>query len=169
MKNFKQIKEKLESEFILERRDSISVRIRDQRSAELFRKEILKFTTSTGGPKAEVHMERSGGQYVIEVTPKTVADEKIIKTFIEDAGLEVLKNEFITSMKNSIREEESFLFTTHEGDDVLVTPQISKKIVEIHDTLNDVNQEIFLEMIVHGKETFNQATSFCESYSRIQE
>lgn len=169
MKRFKQIKENLDSQMVLERRDTISVRIRDQRSAELLRNELTKFTSSTGGPKAEIHMERSGSHYIVRVTPKTNADEKIVKSFIDDAGLEILKNEFIASMKNSIREDESFLFTTQSGEDVVVSPQVARKIVEIHDTLNDVNQEVFLEMVVHGKETFNQAASFCESYSRIQE
>lgn len=167
MKKFKEIKEKLNSQVVLERRDTVSVKIRDQRSAELLRSELSKFTSTTGGPKADIQMEKSGSHYVIHVTPKTTADEKLVKSFIEDAGLEVLKNEFISSMKNSIRENQSFLFNTSNGEEILVSPDTSKKIIEIHDTLNDVNQEVFLEMVIHGKETFEQAKSFCESYSKI--
>jgi hypothetical protein len=169
MKNFKEIKKSLDSHIVLERRETISAKIRDQRSAELLRKELLKFTSTTSGPKADVTMERSGSQYIINVTPKTPADEKIVRSFMDDAGIEVLKNEFISSLRNSIREDESFLFSTHSGEEVLVTPETGKRIVEIHDILNETNQEVFLEMVVHSKETFNQATSFCESYSRIQE
>jgi hypothetical protein len=169
MKNFKEIKKSLDSHVVLERRETISAKIRDQRSAELLRKELVKFTSSTSGPKADVSMERSGSYYIINVTPRTSADEKIVRSFMDDAGIEVLKNEFILSLRNSINKNESFLFSTYVGQEVLVTPEIARKVVEIHDTLNNINQEIFLEMIVHEKETFEQATSFCESYSRIQE
>jgi hypothetical protein len=169
MKNFKEIKKSLDSHVVLERRETISARISDKRSAELLQKELTKFTSTTRGPKADVTMEKSGSHYVVSVTPKTSADDKIIRSFMDDAGIELLKNEFISSLRKNIIEEESFLFSTQSGEEVLVTPAIGRKIAEIHDILNDTNQEMFLEMVIYSKDTFNQATSFCESYSKIQE
>ena len=137
--------------------------VKDMKSAEFIRNELSSLV------KAEFKVSKKGTGYQINITPKTSQDEKIVSSFMDDARIEMLKDEFVRGINKTRNIGESLEFTTFMGDTVVLTPKNSSRIVEIHDTLHEDNQEIFMEMLVHSSETFEQATNFCETYAGNKE
>jgi len=162
MKNFKQLREKL-SNFTLDEKNHLSYNMKDMKSAEFIKKEL------SGLVKADFDMKRKGSSYVLTVSPNTTQDEKVIKAFMDDARIEMLKNEFVRNVHKTRELGEEVEFTTFTGETVVLSPNTCSRIVEIHDTLHEENQEVFMDMLVHSSETFEQAKNFCETYSETKE
>lgn len=161
MRNFKELRDKLYSN--LSERKEMNYVVKDMKSAEFIRNEL------SGLVKAEFKISKKGSEYQINVTPKTSQDEKIVSSFMDDARIEMLKDEFIRGIHKTREIRENIEFVTFSGETVTLTPENSSRIVEIHDTLHEDNQEIFMEMLVHSSETFEQATNFCETYAGNKE
>ena len=158
MKKFKQLREKLNN-FVLDEKNHPSYNMKDMKSAEFIKKEL------SGLVKADFEMKKKGSSYVLSISPKTSQDEKVIKSFMDDAKIDMLKDEFVRGiMKSNLTNEEVSLINS-TGETVEISSGLSRKIVEIHDTLNRDNQELFMEMMVHSKDTFDQMVNFCESYA----
>lgn len=160
MKNFKQIREKASSSLPLEEKNHLSFPVKDTKTSEYIKKEL------SGLVKAEFETEKKGSGYVLKITPSSRQDEDIVKSFMDDAKIEMLKDEFIRGFLKSSSSDESFEQRNFNDETVIIDSDQSKKIIEIHDTLDRENQEIFMEMIVHSKETFDQIVNFCETYSK---
>ena len=161
MRNFKELRSKLYSN--LSEKKEMNYVVKDMKSAEFIRKEL------SGLVKAEFKLSKNGSEYQVNVIPKTPQDEKIVSSFMDDARIEMLKDEFIRGIHKTKEIGEELQFTTFVGDTVVLTPETSSKIVEIHDTLHEDNQEIFMEMLVHSSETFEQAKNFCQTYAGSKE
>ena len=73
----------------------------------------------------------------------------------------MLKNEFIHGVRKITETKNNFELTTFSGDVVVLDSETASKIVEIHDSLKEENQEVFMEMLVYSKETFDQVESLC--------
>lgn len=158
MKKFKDIREKI-SQVSIEEKNHLSYSVKDIKSAEFIKKEL------SGLVKADFEIKKKGSKHIITAMPKTSQDEKIIKSFMDDAKIEMLKDEVVRGLTRTRMTNENFVFESWDGGQVSISPSMSGKIMEIHDTLNRDNQELFLEMIVHSKETFDQMVNFCETYS----
>lgn len=158
MKTFKNLREKI-NKFSLEEKNNLSYSVKDMKSADYIKKEL------SGIVKAEFEVKKKGTQYVINVIPKTPQDEKIVKSFMSDAKIEMLKENFVLGLNKVKITEELFSFENLMGETIQVTSDMSERIVEIHDTLNRDNQEVFMEMLVYSKETFDQMINFCETYT----
>lgn len=161
MRNFKELREKLYSN--LSEKKEMNYVVKDMKSAEFIRNEL------SGLVKGDFKISKKGSEYQINIIPKTSQDEKVVQSFMDDARIEMLKDEFIRGIHKTRQIGENLEFTTFTGDTVVLTPENSSKIVEIHDTLHEDNQEIFMEMLVHSSETFEQATNFCETYAGNKE
>lgn len=159
MKNFKQLREKV-SVSSIEEKNHLSFQIKDMKTSEYIRKEL------SGLVKAEFDTQKKGSGYVLNITPSSPQDENIVKSFMNDAKIEMLKDEFIRGFLKSSSTNESFDQRNFSDETLSIDPDQSRKIIEIHDTLDRDNQEIFMEMIVHSKETFDQMVNFCETYSK---
>jgi len=157
MKNFKQLREKLDHN-LSEKKDMNYV-VKDMKSAEFLKNEL------SGLIKADFKISKKGSKYQINIIPKSSQDEKVIRSFMDDAKIEMLKDNFVIGMRKSIELGEDVEMETFEGEEVVLEPSLSRKIVEIHDCLHKDNQEIFMEMLVHSNESFEQVKDFCESYS----
>jgi len=162
MKNFKQLREKL-SNFSLDEKNHLSYNMKDMKSAEFIKKEL------SGLVKADFDMKKKGSSYVLSISPKSTQDEKVVKAFMDDAKIEMLKDEFVRGVQKTRELGEEMEFTTFTGETVVLSPNTCSKIVEIHDTLHEENQEVFMDMLVHSSETFEQAKNFCETYSETKE
>lgn len=161
MKNFKELRSKFHDN--LSEKKEMNYVVKDMKSAEFIRREL------SGLVKAEFKMSKKGSEYQINIMPKTSQDEKIISSFMDDARIEMLKDEFIRGIHKTKEIGEQMELTTFMGDTVVLTPETSSKIVEIHDTLHEDNQEIFMEMLVHSSETFEQAKDFCQTHTESKE
>lgn len=159
MKNFKQLREKIVQSDLSERKN-LKYSMKDLKSAEFIRNEMSSLV------KAGFKLNKVGTRYEVEISPKTDQDEKVVRSFMDDARIEMLKDEFIRSLNRSSSSGEEMIVNTMEEEQVSITPTISQKIREIHDTLNRDNQEIFMEMLVHSRETFNQVVNFCETFAK---
>lgn len=159
MKNFKQLREKIVQSDLSEKKN-LKYSMKDLKSAEFIKNEMSSLV------KAEFKLNKVGTKYELEIIPKTDQDEKIVRSFMDDARIEMLKDEFIRSLHRSSSSGEEMIVNTMEEEQVSITPTISQKIREIHDTLNRDNQEIFMEMLVHSRETFNQVVNFCETFAK---
>lgn len=163
MKSFRDIREDSKvSSHIVERNQSLSYVVKDRKNAEMVKKELEKFVRS------KVEMEREGSSYVIVATPRNRNEEQIIRSFMDDAEIEMKKESFVNILLRSKMISENVSHSTVSGESIEITPDSVLKIIEIHDSLNEENQEIFMEMLLHSKETFDQAISFCETFSEIQ-
>lgn len=158
MKKFKQLREKLNN-FVLDEKNHLSYNMKDMKSAEFIKKEL------SGLVKADFEMKKKGSSYVLSISPKTSQDEKVIKSFMDDAKIDMLKDEFVRGIMKSNLTNEEISLVNSIGETVEISSGLSRKIVEIHDTLNRDNQELFMEMMVHSKDTFDQMVNFCESYA----
>lgn len=159
MKNFKQLREKIVQSDLSERKN-LKYSMKDLKSAEFIRNEMSSLV------KAGFKLNKVGTRYEVEISPKTDQDEKVVRSFMDDARIEMLKDEFIRSLNRSSSSGEEMIVNTMEEEQVSITPTISQKIREIHDTLNRDNQEIFMEMLVHSRKTFNQVVNFCETFAK---
>jgi len=158
MKNFKQLREKISLVDISEKKEMNYI-FKDLKSAEFIKKEL------SGLVKADYKLTRKGSKYHLNIVPKNNQDEKIILSFMDDAKIEMLKDEFIRHLNTANNFKENVEFETFLGEKITITSEKSKKIIEIHDSLQRENQEIFMEMMVYSSETFEQMNSFCESYA----
>lgn len=161
MKNFKQLREKLYVN-LPEGKDMNYV-VKDMKSAEFIKNEL------SGLVKADFKISKKGSEYQINVIPRTSQDEKVVRSFMDDARIEMLKNEFVRNVHKTRELGEEMEFTTFTGETVVLSPNTCSRIVEIHDTLHEENQEVFMDMLVHSSETFEQAKNFCETYSETKE
>jgi hypothetical protein len=161
MKSFRNIRENSRISSIIERNGSLSYVIKDRRNAEAVKKELEKFVRS------KIELERDGNTFLITLIPRNKNEEQIIRSFMDDADIEIKKESFINSLIRSKMISENVSHVTASGETIDVTPEHALKIIEIHDSLNEENQEIFMEMLIHSKETFDQAISFCETFSEI--
>ena len=159
MKKFKDLRETIKTVELSEKSD-VSFETKDSKTAEMVKKELSKIV------KADFKMNKSGSKYVVTVTPRSTSDERIVKSFLDDAEIETLKDEFISSLIRSKDIREEYTLKNSSGEEVTITPEISEKIVHIHDNLSRDNQEVFMDMLVHSRETFEQVVNFCESYSK---
>jgi len=162
MKNFKQIREKVCSTEISEKND-LNYVVKDSKSADFIRKEL------SGIVKAEIKVNRKNSKYHLNIIPKTNQDEKIVKSFMDDANIEMLKDNFVKTLNRVSKLNESETVKTFTGEEVVVDSSVCAKIMNIHDNLERENQEIFMEMLVHSAETFEQAKNFCETYAENKE
>ena len=87
MRNFKELRSKLYSN--LSEKKEMNYVVKDMKSAEFIRKEL------SGLVKAEFKLSKKGSEYQVNVIPKTPQDEKIVSSFMDDARIEMLKDEFI--------------------------------------------------------------------------
>lgn len=158
MKNFKELREKLSPNNILEKKE-INYVVKDAKSAEFIKNEL------SGLVKADFRVNKKGSKYHLNIVPKTDQDEKIVKSFMDDAKIEMLKDEFVRALTKVSGLGEEVSLETNLGETILISPKMSSRIIEIHDTLNRDNQEIFMEMLVHSSETFEQIKNFCETYA----
>lgn len=158
MKNFREIREKT-STSSLEERKNLSYEVKDMKSAEFIKNELSSLV------KANFDIKKKGSRYMISASPKTSQDEKIIRSFMDDAKIEMIKDEFVRGLMKSKMTNEDISLENFQGEIVEVKSDIATKIIDIHDTLNKDNQELFMEMIIYSQETLNQMISFCETYS----
>lgn len=159
MKNFKQIREKTNFA-TLDEKNRLSYSVKDAKTAEFIRKELSSLV------KADFNIKKKGVNHVIDMSPKTSQDEKVIKSFMDDAKIEMIKDELVKELTRSKMTNEDACLKNFEEETVVIKPHQAEQIIEIHDTLNKDNQELFMEMLVHSKETFEQMISFCETYSK---
>ena len=157
MKNFKELREKFNNN--LHEKKDLNYVVKDMKSAEFLKNELSSLV------KADFKINRKGSKYEINIIPKSTQDEKVVRSFMDDAKIELLKDNFVIGMRKSIELGENVEIQTLQGDGITLEPSLSSKIVEIHDCLHRENQEIFMEMLVHSTETFEQIKDFCESYS----
>lgn len=159
MKNFKQIREKTASPSVIDENNHMSFAMKDMKTAEFVKKEL------SGLVKAEFEASKKGSGYVLSVIPSSSQDARIVKSFMDDARVEMIKDEFVRVLMKSSSSDESLEVRNFNEDIIVVSSDQSRKIVEVHDSLNRDNQEVFMEMLVHSKETFDQVMNFCETYS----
>lgn len=158
MRNFKELREKLSFVNISEKKEMNYI-VKDSKSAEFIKNEL------SGLVKADIKTMKKGSNYELNIIPKTTQDEKVIKSFMDDAKIEMLKDNFVSGLRRVSELDENINMVTSLGETITITPNISSKIIQIHDTLNRDNQELFMEMLVHSSETFEQMKSFCETYA----
>lgn len=160
MKSFRNIREDNKtSSYIVERNQSLSYIVKDRKNAEMLKKELEKFVRS------KVEMEREGNSYVIVATPRNRSEEEIVRSFMDDAEIELKKESFVNTLLRSKMISENVSHNTISGESIQITPDNALRIIEIHDSLNEENQEVFMEMLLHSKNTFDQAISFCDTFS----
>jgi len=159
MKNFKQIREKTLGHSVIDEKNHMSFVMKDMKTAEFVKKEL------SGIVKAEFDTSKKGPNYVLNVMPSSPQDEKIVKSFMDDAKIEMIKDEFVRGLMRSSSSGEPVELSNFNEELLTITPDQSKKVVEVHDSLNKDNQEVFMEMLVHSKDTFDQVMNFCETYS----
>lgn len=159
MKNFKQVREKA-NVVSVEESKHLSYSVKDMKSAELIKNELSSLI------KADFEIKKKGSKYIIFIKPKTHQDERVVKSFMDDAKIEMIKDEFVRGIMKSKITNEDISLENSEGEEIVIESKFAEQIMEIHDILNRDNQELFMEMLVHSKETFDQMISFCETYSK---